>query len=56
MPTRIISGFDKDGRPIIYMRPGRENTETGPRQLRHLVWCLCVARACVALRLTDCTS
>ncbi|KAH9486476.1 CRAL-TRIO domain-containing protein C23B6.04c [Psilocybe cubensis] len=36
----IINGFDKDGRPIIYMRPGRENTETSPRQLRHLVWCL----------------
>ncbi|KAG6907472.1 hypothetical protein DXG01_008808 [Tephrocybe rancida] len=36
----IINGFDRDGRPIIYMRPGRENTEVGPRQLRHLVWCL----------------
>lgn len=36
----IITGFDRDGRPIIYMRPGRENTETSPRQLRHLVWCL----------------
>ncbi|CAA7265881.1 unnamed protein product [Cyclocybe aegerita] len=36
----LINGFDKDGRPIIYMRPGRENTETSPRQLRHLVWCL----------------
>ncbi|KAI0640216.1 CRAL/TRIO domain-containing protein [Trametes polyzona] len=36
----IINGFDNDGRPIIYMRPGRENTETSPRQLRHLVWCL----------------
>ncbi|KAL4244199.1 CRAL-TRIO lipid binding domain superfamily protein [Abortiporus biennis] len=36
----IINGFDKDGRPIIYMRPGRQNTETSPRQLRHLVWCL----------------
>ncbi|SJL06625.1 related to PDR16 protein [Armillaria ostoyae] len=36
----IINGFDKDGRPIIYMRPGRENTESSPRQLRHLVWCL----------------
>ncbi|KAF8899402.1 CRAL-TRIO domain-containing protein [Infundibulicybe gibba] len=36
----IVNGFDKDGRPIIYMRPGRENTPTGPRQLRHLVWCL----------------
>ncbi|KIM69956.1 hypothetical protein SCLCIDRAFT_1207210 [Scleroderma citrinum Foug A] len=36
----ILNGFDKDGRPIIYMRPGLENTETGPRQLRHLVWWL----------------
>lgn len=36
----ILNGFDRDGRPILYMRPGRENTETGPRQLRHLVWCL----------------
>ncbi|KAF9236849.1 CRAL-TRIO domain-containing protein [Melanogaster broomeanus] len=36
----ILNGFDKDGRPIIYMRPGRENTGTSPRQLRHLVWWL----------------
>lgn len=36
----LLNGFDKDGRPIIYMRPGRENTETSPRQLRHLVWWL----------------
>ncbi|KAG6329320.1 hypothetical protein ID866_9768 [Astraeus odoratus] len=36
----ILNGYDKDGRPIIYMRPGRENTETSPRQLRHLVWWL----------------
>ncbi|KAI0673925.1 CRAL/TRIO domain-containing protein [Trametes maxima] len=36
----ILNGFDNDGRPILYMRPGRENTETSPRQLRHLVWCL----------------
>ncbi|KAF5323643.1 hypothetical protein D9758_017081 [Tetrapyrgos nigripes] len=36
----VINGFDKDGRPIIYMRPGRQNTATSPRQLRHLVWCL----------------
>lgn len=36
----IINGFDKDGRPVIYMNPGRQNTETSPRQLRHLVWCL----------------
>ncbi|KAI0299853.1 CRAL-TRIO domain-containing protein [Russula brevipes] len=36
----ILTGFDVDGRPIIYMRPGRENTETSPRQLRHLVYIL----------------
>ncbi|KAI0814848.1 CRAL-TRIO domain-containing protein [Irpex lacteus] len=36
----VINGFDKDGRPIIYMRPGLENTERSPRQMRHLVWCL----------------
>ncbi|KAI0778940.1 CRAL/TRIO domain-containing protein [Trametes elegans] len=36
----ILNGFDKDGRPLLYLRPGRENTETSPRQLRHLVWCL----------------
>lgn len=31
-----------DARPIIYMRPGRENTETSPRQIRHLIYNLCV--------------
>lgn len=36
----VLNGFDKDGRPIIYMRPGLENTERSPRQMRHLVWCL----------------
>ncbi|RXW24539.1 hypothetical protein EST38_g1319 [Candolleomyces aberdarensis] len=36
----ILNGFDKDGRPILYMRPGRENTERSPRQVRHLVWWL----------------
>jgi hypothetical protein len=39
----IISGFDYDARPIIYMRPGRENTETSPRQIRHLIFNLYVA-------------
>jgi len=36
----IVNGFDRDGRTIIYMRPGRENTAHSPRQLRYLVWCL----------------
>ncbi|WVQ75770.1 hypothetical protein IAR50_005402 [Cryptococcus sp. DSM 104548] len=34
----IITGFDNDSRPVIYMRPGRENTETSPRQIRHLIY------------------
>lgn len=34
----IITGFDMDARPIIYMRPGRENTQTSPRQIRHLIY------------------
>jgi len=34
----ILSGFDVDARPIIYMRPGRENTERSPRQIRHLIY------------------
>ncbi|CAE6334758.1 unnamed protein product [Rhizoctonia solani] len=36
----ILNGFDIDGRPILYMRPGRENTERSPRQIRHLIFCL----------------
>ncbi|KAK2462846.1 hypothetical protein APHAL10511_005044 [Amanita phalloides] len=40
----ILNGFDNDGRPVLYMRPGRENTQTSNRQLRHLVWWLERAR------------
>ncbi|CAK9787087.1 CRAL/TRIO domain-containing protein [Cutaneotrichosporon oleaginosum] len=36
----VISGFDKDARPIVYMRPRHENTETSPRQIRHLIYVL----------------
>ncbi|KAF8531247.1 CRAL-TRIO domain-containing protein [Gautieria morchelliformis] len=36
----VINGFDVDGRPIIYMRPGNENTTPSPRQIQHLVFCL----------------
>jgi hypothetical protein len=38
--TSVISGFDKDARPIVYMRPRHENTETSPRQIRHLIYVL----------------
>ncbi|KAF8323718.1 CRAL/TRIO domain-containing protein, partial [Clavulina sp. PMI_390] len=34
----ILTGFDRDGRPILYLRPGRENTKESPRQIRHLVF------------------
>ncbi|KIJ54367.1 hypothetical protein M422DRAFT_221974 [Sphaerobolus stellatus SS14] len=36
----IINGFDIDGRPIIYMRPGRENTTPSQRQIQHLIFVL----------------
>ncbi|KAF5349826.1 hypothetical protein D9757_008372 [Collybiopsis confluens] len=36
--SSLNNGFDNDGRPIIYMRPRRQNTETSPRQLWHLVF------------------
>lgn len=34
----ILNGFDLDGRPILYLRPGRENQKTSPRQIRHLIF------------------
>lgn len=33
-----INGFDKQGRPIIYLRPGLENTKAGPRQVKNVVF------------------
>lgn len=36
--SSILTGFDVDARPILYMRPGRENTETSPRQIQHLIY------------------
>lgn len=36
----VITGFDKESRPILYLRPGRENTKPSPRQIRYLVWSL----------------
>ena len=34
----ILNGFDNEGRPILYLRPGRENQKTSPRQIRHLIF------------------
>ncbi|CAG8677476.1 16405_t:CDS:2 [Funneliformis caledonium] len=33
-----LNGFDKDGRPILYLRPGLENTSPGPDQLRFIIF------------------
>jgi len=33
-----VRGYDKDGRAIIYMRPGRENTMHEDNNMRHLVF------------------
>lgn len=37
---QIVSGFDNDGRPLIYLRPARENTTPSDTQVRYLVWTL----------------
>ncbi|EST09176.1 CRAL-TRIO domain protein [Kalmanozyma brasiliensis GHG001] len=36
----VVSGFDNDGRPLIYLRPARENTKPSDAQVRYLVWTL----------------
>ncbi|SPO23997.1 related to PDR16 - protein involved in lipid biosynthesis and multidrug resistance / PHO13 -4-nitrophenylphosphatase [Ustilago trichophora] len=37
---QVVSGFDNDGRPLIYLRPARENTAPSNDQVRYLVWTL----------------
>ncbi|EPX70979.1 sec14 cytosolic factor family protein [Schizosaccharomyces octosporus yFS286] len=37
---QVLLGFDKDGRPCLYLYPGRQNTKTSPLQIRHLVFSL----------------
>lgn len=34
----IVNGFDVHGRPIVWLRPSRENTSPSPAQIRHLVF------------------
>ncbi|KAL1407835.1 hypothetical protein Q8F55_007271 [Vanrija albida] len=36
----VLSGFDKQGRPLLIMRPGRQNTKESPRMVRYTVWFL----------------
>lgn len=36
----IVSGYDYAARPVLYLRPGRENTKPNAQQVRYLVWSL----------------
>ena len=39
VPGKIyVRGHDQDGRAVVYMRPGRENTHNQLNNMRHLVW------------------
>lgn len=36
----VILGFDNDARPCLYLKPGRQNTKSGPRQIQLNVYML----------------
>lgn len=36
----VILGYENDARPILYLKPGRQNTKTSQRQVQHLVFML----------------
>lgn len=36
----VILGYENDARPILYLKPGRQNTKTSHRQVQHLVFML----------------
>lgn len=36
----VILGYENDARPILYLKPGRQNTKTSHRQVEHLVFML----------------
>ena len=36
----LLMGFDNDMRPILYLKPGRQNTQPSKRQVQHLVFML----------------
>ena len=37
---QVILGWDINGRPVQYLRPSKQNTERGDRQIEHLVYML----------------
>ncbi|ONH68318.1 Phosphatidylinositol transfer protein PDR16 [Cyberlindnera fabianii] len=36
----VVLGYENDARPILYLKPGRQNTKTSSRQVQHLVFML----------------
>lgn len=37
---QVILGFDKESRPCLYLKPGRQNTKASHNQVKHLVYML----------------
>ncbi|KAF2736058.1 CRAL/TRIO domain-containing protein [Polyplosphaeria fusca] len=37
---QVLLGFDKEGRPCLYLLPNKQNTKTSPKQVEHLVFML----------------
>lgn len=35
---QVLLGYDKQMRPVHYLRPGQQNTDVSPRQVQHLVF------------------
>lgn len=37
---QVLFGFDKEGRPCLYLLPNKQNTPNSPKQVQHLVYML----------------
>ena len=37
---QVVLGYENNARPILYLKPGRQNTKTSHRQVQHLVFML----------------
>ncbi|QLQ79383.1 hypothetical protein HG537_0C00300 [Torulaspora globosa] len=37
---QVVLGYENEARPILYLKPGRQNTKTSHRQVKHLVFML----------------
>lgn len=37
---QVVMGYENNARPILYLKPGRQNTKTSHRQVQHLVFML----------------